>query len=86
LDDNQDDYSKPIMKRKTNIESVTIEKNEMIFCAVCDADISVDHIDDGTVIINCPRCIGECLACDCHLAEECFPDTNLIKVIHAKES
>lgn len=44
----------------------------MLYCKECQRDIPVEETEDGTVIILCPKCIGECAACDCHLAADCF--------------
>ena len=44
----------------------------MLYCEECQHHIPVEETEDGTVIIHCPKCIGECAACDCHLAADCF--------------
>jgi hypothetical protein len=68
-----------------NIESMIQLKKETKYCAECKTDIPVGHFDDGTIIVYCPRCIGECLTCDCHLAQECFADAPSVKVIHPEK-
>lgn len=43
-----------------------------IYCSECAADIPYERLADGTVVIHCPKCIGECAVCDCHLVKTCF--------------
>lgn len=54
----------------------------IIFCNECFQDIPIEELDDGTVIVHCPKCVGECIICDCHLVKECFPDVPKVKVRH----
>ena len=60
-------------------------KFNKIYCEECKKDISVENLDDGVVLIHCPKCVGECLACDCHLAQNCFADAPKVKVLHVEE-
>jgi NAD-dependent SIR2 family protein deacetylase len=53
-----------------------------VFCSECDKKIPVEEFDDGTILIHCPKCTGECLTCDCHLVSECFSASPNVKVIH----
>ncbi len=53
-----------------------------IFCSECSKEIPVEKLDDGTILIHCPKCNGECLTCDCHLVSECFSASPSVKVIH----
>lgn len=53
-----------------------------IFCDECKKDIPFEELDDGTIVIQCPKCIGECTLCDCHLARECFSEAPRVKVLH----
>lgn len=53
-----------------------------IYCDECKKDIPIEELEDGTIIVHCPRCVGECMLCDCHLVKECFPDTPGVKVQH----
>jgi hypothetical protein len=53
-----------------------------LYCEECKRDIPVETLENGTIIIHCPRCIGECMACDCALAVKCFADEPKVKVLH----
>ena len=53
-----------------------------IYCKDCKDDIPIEELEDGTVVVNCPKCIGECTICHCHLVDECFPDTPNVRVQH----
>ncbi|MFQ6113902.1 MAG: hypothetical protein ACE5NG_07405 [bacterium] len=53
-----------------------------IYCDECKKDIPVEELDDGSIVIHCPKCIGECMLCDCHLAKECFPEAPSVRVQH----
>jgi hypothetical protein len=48
------------------------EQNETMYCEECESDVPVEKLEDGTIIIHCPKCIGECVTCDCYLASSCF--------------
>lgn len=54
----------------------------IIYCKDCQKDIPIEELVDGTIVVRCPRCIGECIICDCHLVKECFPDTPHVRVRH----
>jgi hypothetical protein len=43
-----------------------------LFCDECKKDILCEKMSDGTTVVHCPKCIGECLTCECHLANNCF--------------
>ena len=68
-----------------NIKRLILTREETMYCSECKADIPIDYFEDGTVIVNCPKCIGECVTCDCHLAQECFSDKPQVQVIHPHE-
>ena len=53
-----------------------------VFCEECKKDIDVEELSDGTIVIHCPKCVGECAVCDCHLVQECFSDKPRVKVKH----
>ena len=53
-----------------------------IYCDDCQRDINVEELPDGSVLIHCPRCVGECMVCECHLKEKCFRDVPGAKVKH----
>lgn len=61
-----------------NVERIV----KTIFCEDCQEDIPIEELEDGTVIVHCPKCIGECMLCQCHLVNECFPDTPKVKLRH----
>ncbi|MFQ5864052.1 MAG: hypothetical protein ACE5IW_02370 [bacterium] len=52
------------------------------YCDECKKDIPVEELEDGTVIIHCPKCVGECMLCDCHLVKECFPGAARVTIQH----
>lgn len=56
--------------------------SESLYCQECKDDIPVSYFEDGSILIHCPRCIGECVTCDCHLALNCFQDVGQIRIIH----
>lgn len=54
------------------------------YCKECDKDIPIERLEDGTIIIQCPHCVGECITCGCHLVEECFSDAPGIQLLRTK--
>lgn len=56
-----------------------------IYCDECNHEIPVEELEDGTILIHCPKCTGECLVCDCHLVSKCFSDSDKVKLIHKDE-
>lgn len=58
------------------------QKTEIIYCIECQKEIQIEHLEDDSIIVLCPQCIGECMICDCHLVQECFSDVKNVKVIH----
>lgn len=56
-----------------------------MFCEECGKDVPVEKMDDGTIVISCPKCIGECSLCDCHLVSQCFSDQDKVEVRRAPE-
>lgn len=65
-----------------NTSSNSKQKTEIIYCTECQKEITIEHLEDGSIIVRCPKCIGECLTCDCHLAQECFSGEENVKVVH----
>lgn len=51
-----------------------------IYCDDCKKDIPVEELEDGSIVIHCPKCIGECTVCDCHLAKVCFSDAPGVRI------
>ncbi len=45
---------------------------EEVYCDECKETVPIELCDDGTRIVHCPKCVGECAVCDCHLAARCF--------------
>ncbi len=56
-----------------------------LYCDECKKDIPVETLEDGMIIIHCPKCVGECMACDCRLAVECFPENPSVKILHHED-
>lgn len=57
-----------------------------MFCEECGKDVPVEKMDDGTIVISCPKCIGECGSCDCHLVNHCFSDQDKVEVRHTPDA
>jgi hypothetical protein len=51
-----------------------------MYCRECTSDVPVEELPDGSVLIHCPKCVGECMACDCYLAANCFDSSIRIEV------
>jgi len=45
---------------------------EEVYCDECKQKVPIEVCADGTRIVHCPKCVGECAVCDCHLAAQCF--------------
>jgi hypothetical protein len=58
---------------------------DKIYCEECRKDIAIESLDDGSIVIHCPKCIGECSLCDCHLVSQCFSDTPKVVVRHLRD-
>lgn len=52
---------------------------KVIFCEMCEKEIPVEELENGTLVIYCPNCTGECVTCDCYLARDCFSDRSTIR-------
>lgn len=50
------------------------------FCKECDKDIPIEKLEDGTIVIHCPKCTGECITCGCHLVKECFSNVKNVRI------
>lgn len=68
-----------------HIESLIFTREDTLYCSECRNNIPISYFEDGTIIVHCPKCIGECMSCDCHLARECFADAPRVHVIHPHE-
>lgn len=55
---------------------------DKIFCEDCKKDIPIETLEDGTIVIHCPKCTGECSLCDCHLVKQCFSDEPRVEIRH----
>ena len=53
-----------------------------VYCNECKKDIPIEELEDGTIVVRCPKCVGECMLCDCHLVKECFAETPGVRVRH----
>jgi hypothetical protein len=51
------------------------------YCEACKEYVPIEWLPGGTVLIHCPRCTGECLVCNCHLAEKCFSEGLRVKLL-----
>jgi hypothetical protein len=51
---------------------------ETLYCDECKRHVPIEHQEDGSIIIHCPKCIGECAVCDCHLAARCFESSSRV--------
>lgn len=49
-------------------------------CKECGENIPVEELPDGSVLIHCPKCVGECVACNCYLAANCFDQAVRVEV------
>ncbi len=56
-----------------------------MFCSECDENVPVERLPDGTLLIQCPRCTGECAICRCHLVESCFAQGLQAKLVPSAE-
>lgn len=59
---------------------------QSIYCEECAQTIPIEHTPDGTIIVHCPSCTGECMTCDCHLVKTCFTQEEKIHVRHPAKS
>lgn len=45
---------------------------DYFFCSECRKHVPCVRIEPGVWEVLCPRCVGECGLCSCHLAGYCF--------------
>ncbi len=45
---------------------------DYIFCDECQEHIPCLRLEPGVWEVQCPRCVGECGLCGCHLVGYCF--------------
>ncbi len=48
------------------------EELDYFFCRECRKHVPCLRIEPGVWEVLCPRCVGECGLCSCHLAGYCF--------------
>jgi hypothetical protein len=61
------------------------DRPDTIYCEECKSNIPIVRTEEGTTIICCPKCSGECIVCDCHLAQSCFSKEEKVIVRHAPD-
>ncbi len=47
-------------------------KIDYIFCDECQEHVPCVRLEPGVWEVQCPRCVGECALCGCHLSGYCF--------------
>ena len=45
---------------------------DYIYCEECKHHVPCIRVEPGVWEVQCPRCVGECALCGCHLAGYCF--------------
>lgn len=45
---------------------------DYFFCNECRKHVACKRLEPGVWEVLCPRCVGECGLCSCHLAGYCF--------------
>jgi hypothetical protein len=45
---------------------------DYIYCQECKHHVPCIRVEPGVWEVQCPRCVGECALCGCHLAGYCF--------------
>ena len=45
---------------------------DYIYCEECKKHVPCVRLEPGVWEVQCPRCVGECALCGCHLAGYCF--------------
>ena len=45
---------------------------DYIYCEECRKHVPCMRLEPGVWEVQCPRCVGECALCGCHLAGYCF--------------
>jgi hypothetical protein len=47
-------------------------RTDYFYCDECGEHVPCIRHEPGVWEIQCPRCVGECALCQCHLAGACF--------------
>ncbi len=45
---------------------------DYFYCEECKKHVPCIRLEPGVWEVQCPRCVGECALCGCHLAGYCF--------------
>lgn len=48
------------------------QKVDYFYCDVCEVHVPCVRLEPGVWEVQCPKCVGECATCGCHLANHCF--------------
>ena len=56
-------------------------KTDYFFCDECQEHVPCVRQQPGVWEIRCPRCVGECMACECHLSTYCFGKASTMKMV-----
>lgn len=57
---------------------------DYIYCDECDEHVPCLRLEPGVWEVQCPRCVGECAVCGCHLADYCFGSGGVAAKIHMR--
>ncbi len=57
---------------------------DYIYCDECHTHVPCLRLEPGVWEVQCPRCIGECAVCGCHLADYCFGKNGVAARIHMR--
>ncbi len=45
---------------------------DYVYCDECKIHVACIPLEPGVWEVQCPKCVGECSMCHCHLATHCF--------------
>lgn len=45
---------------------------DYFYCEKCEMHVACIRLEPGIWEVQCPKCVGECAVCGCHLASSCF--------------
>ncbi len=45
---------------------------DYVWCDECKVHVACIPLQPGVWEVQCPKCVGECSICHCHLATHCF--------------
>lgn len=57
---------------------------DYIYCDECQTHVPCVRLEPGVWEVQCPRCVGECAVCGCHLADYCFGQNDIAGRIHMR--